>query len=271
MFINISFNLAISISLVSMFVFAILYFIIFRKYNKRNKLNIFEIIRNMLEYSSKSALHMFTIALGLDYFIEGMLLLESVYERYANFFVAVLILSITIFHYIKYVKKLFIDLKEEDVKANEKRTEKFAEYVMFIFLGAMLITPVFYIPRAAAISVDGSMFFTELIKALGCSLTGGYLLVYMNPLGVVRKKDEKTIFDQTEEDFKTDDVEENAEKVEVSEVENIEENKEAKETKTKKTTKSNTSKKSNNKTKTGNNSKKKNSKKGNSNTKSKKK
>lgn len=240
MFINISFNLAISISLVSMFVFAILYFIIFRKYNKRNKLNIFEIIRNMLEFSSKSALYMFMIVLGFDYFIEGLLLLEAVYERYANFFVAVLIISITIFHYIKYVKKLFIDLKEDDVKVNEKRTERFAEYVMFIFLGAMLITPVFYIPRAAAISLDGGMFFTEVIKALGCSLTGGYLLVYMNPLGVVRKKEEKTIFDQTKEDLKIDQIVGNIEEIDVAENENVEEiknekvEKESKEIKSKK-------------------------------------
>lgn len=251
MFLNISLNLALSISVVSLLIFVVLYFIIFRKYNKRNGLSIIDKICNCGEFSSKTALHIFMIILGLDYFIEGMLLIESVYERYANFAVAVIVISLTIFHYIKYFKKLLIDRVEAEVKANEKRTEKFAEYILFIFLGAMIITPIFYIPRAAAICSTAGQFFTEIVKAIGCMLTGGYLMVYMNPLGAVRSKDVKTIFDTV--------VEEEEEKVE-SEVEadnevkneNPEEAKEVKEEK--KETKKNTSKK-----KTTNNSTKKNS------------
>ena len=106
MFLNISLNLALSISVVSLLIFVVLYFIIFRKYNKRNGLSVIDKICNCGEFSSKTALHVFMIILGADYFIEGMLLIESVYERYANFVVAVIVISLTLFHYIKYFKRL---------------------------------------------------------------------------------------------------------------------------------------------------------------------
>lgn len=258
MFLNISLNLALSISVVSLLIFVVLYFIIFRKYNKRNGLSVIDKICNCGEFSSKTALHVFMIILGADYFIEGMLLIESVYERYANFVVAVIVISLTLFHYIKYFKRLFIDRVEAEVKANEKRTEKFAEYILFIFLGAMIITPIFYIPRAAAICSTAGQFFTEIVKAIGCMLTGGYLMVYMNPLGVVRSKDVKTIFDTV--------VEEEEEKVE-SEIkndnevknENVEEVKEVKEEK-KETKKTNSKKKTTKSSKSANNKGKNNPK-----------
>ena len=219
MFLNISLNLTLSICIVSLLIFILLYFILFRKYNKRNGLSVIDKLINCSEFSSKTAVHEFMIILGLDYFIEGMLLIESVYERYANFAVAVIVISLTIFHYIKFVKKLFIDRVAEEVIANEKRTEKFAEYVLLIFLGAMIITPIFYIPKAAAICSTGNQFFTEIIKAVGCMLTGGYLLVYMNPLGVVRSKDVKTIFDTVVEE----DIDNQNEDVKENEKENISE------------------------------------------------
>ena len=105
MFLNISLNLALSISVVALLISVVLYFIVFRKYNKRNGLSVIDKLCNCGEFSSKTALHVFMIVLGLDYFIEGMLLIESVYERYANYVVAVIVISLTIFHYIKYSKK----------------------------------------------------------------------------------------------------------------------------------------------------------------------
>ena len=264
MFLNISLNLALSISVVSLLISVVLYFIIFRKYNKRNGLSVIDKLCNCGEFSTKTALHVFMIVLGLDYFIEGMLLIESVYERYANYVVAVIVISLTIFHYIKYFKKLFIDRVAEEVKENEKRTERFAEYILFIFLGAMIITPIFYIPRAAAICSTAGQFFTEIIKAIGCMLTGGYLMVYMNPLGAVRSKDVKTIFDtvvEEEEIVEKEAVVENEVKKE-----NTEENKEVKEEK--KETKKNTSKKkTTNSSKSSNNKGKNNSKSNTKNTK----
>ena len=128
MFLNISLNLALSISVVALLISVVLYFIIFRKYNKRNGLSVIDKLCNCGEFSSKTALHVFMIVLGLDYFIEGMLLIESIYERYANYVVAVIVISLAIFHYIKYFKKLFIDRVVE-----EKNRKICRIYIVYIF------------------------------------------------------------------------------------------------------------------------------------------
>lgn len=262
MFINISLGVSVVVSAVSILFFTVLYFIIFRNYNKRNEIKFLDSILNCIEYSVQSALHVFVLLLGIDYFIEGMLLVEAVYERYANLFVAVITISAVIYHYIKYVKKLFVDIDREQEKIVEKNTEKFAEYVFFIFLGLMMITPILYIPRAAAIMTDVKSFVIEVIKSIGCFITGAYLMVYMNPLEVIRKKENITFENQDEE------VEE------ITVVENIDNNKEEvkeeKATNTSKDVKKSTSTKNKSKSNKKTNSKKSSSKSKKTSSKSKK-
>ena len=190
MFFNISINLTLSITFISFLLFIVLYFIIYRKYNKRNELNITEIIINCVNFSVKSAIHVFILILGLDYFIEGLLLIEAKYERYANFVVSVFIISGTIYHYIRYIKKSLIDIDKSQIQVKANRNEKIAEYILFIFLGLMIITPILYIPRITAVMIDTKTMFFEILKSIGCTVIGIFLMFYMNPLEIIYKKKE---------------------------------------------------------------------------------
>ena len=253
MFINITLDLTAKILVILLPLFLILYFVIFSKYNKRNKLGIIEIIFNLLEFLMGSMIHLLIFIIGMDFYIEGLLLIDAVYERYANFIVSVLIISGVIYHYIKYIKRLLIDIDEEEIKKNDKRIEKIGEYALFLFLCIMIITPILNLPRIMSLLANKKAMIKEIIESFIASGIGVFLIYHINPLNVIDKS-------------------RYVNKEEVEDKINIERIEEIKETtkNTKKVIKSENDKKNNNKEKIKDNKKSSKKKKTNNKKKSKK-
>lgn len=192
MFYNIKFNLAISICIALIPILAGLYFLIYRKYNKRNELAIYEIINNMFHFVAYSVVAVLIFIIGLDYYLEGMYLIEAVYERYAYYTLGVLFISIDLFSYYKYIKKSFIDITRTEKIKSEENTRNFAEHVILIFLLLMIISPIINLPRFARLVGETETLVIEMLKSLGYMVIGIFLLNVMNPLEILYKNEEVT-------------------------------------------------------------------------------
>lgn len=190
MFYNIKLDLTLIICFLTIPIFSILYFIIYRKYNKRNELSIQEIVKNLLKYVSYSFASTFILIIGIDYYLEGMYLLEAIYERYAYYTLGVIIISFDIFYYYRFIKKSLIDLVKSEVIKEEENTRIFAEHVILIFLGLFIIMPLINLPTFARLIGDKEELINKLIESFGCMVIGIFLLYTMNPLEIIHKNEE---------------------------------------------------------------------------------
>ena len=191
MFINITIDLAVKICAFAVPFFLLLYFVIFRKYNSRNNIIWNDIIFDAIEFLTNSVIHLLIFIIGIDYMIEGLHLLDAVYERYANFIVGVAIISVVIYHYISFIKKLLVDLDPEVIKKEKETNYKFGEYVLFIFLCLLLINPILSLPKFAMHIGFKELLIKEVLMSLGCSAVAIFLLYHINPLNIryVNKED----------------------------------------------------------------------------------
>ena len=190
MFYNIKLDLTLIICFLTIPIFSILYFIIYRKYNKRNELSIQEIVKNLLKYVSYSFASTFILILGIDYYLEGMYLLEAIYERYAYYTLGVIIISFDIFYYYRFIKKSLIDLVKSEVIKEKENTRIFAEHVILIFLGLFIIMPLINLPTFARLLGNKEELINKFIESFGCMVIGIFLLYTMNPLEIIHKNEE---------------------------------------------------------------------------------
>ena len=204
MFYNIKLDLTLIICFLTIPIFSILYFIIYRKYNKRNELSIQEIVKNLLKYVSYSFASTFILILGIDYYLEGMYLLEAIYERYAYYTLGVIIISFDIFYYYRFIKKSLIDLVKSEVIKEKENTRIFAEHVILIFLGLFIIMPLINLPTFARLLGNKEELINKFIESFGCMVIGIFLLYTMNPLEIIQKKEDKNKENKKENKSKTE-------------------------------------------------------------------
>ena len=250
MFYNIKLDLTLIICFLMIPIFSILYSIIYRKYNKRNELSIQEIVKNLLKYVSYSFASTFILILGIDYYLEGMYLIEAIYERYAYYTLGVIIISFDIFYYYRFIKKSLIDLVKSEVIKEEENTRIFAEHVILIFLGLFIIMPLINLPTFARLLGDKEELVNKLVESFGYMVIGIFLLYTMNPLEIIHKNEEIKDINNSEIENK-----------EIKEKENKKDNKIKTKIETKTKNKSNSKAKTKSKTKSKKSNTKKKSKK----------
>ena len=190
----ISVELALSILIGSIIPFAILYFIIFHKYNKRNELKLGEIGNKLIGFVAYSMIILVVLLVGIDAFIEGILSIESKYERISYFIVSVIIISAAIIIYYYHIKRCLINIKKEEKEKIRKGTNKIGEYFLFLFICIMIFMPLINIPKDIAIYIyDKPKACVEVLKEIGYSAIAIFLLYTMNPLKIFDKSDSNDI------------------------------------------------------------------------------
>lgn len=191
MFVNISFGIYVAICILAMFISLALYFVIYKNYIKRNELKLGENLSKCFEFVSKTIVAVFFFVVGIDYLIEGMLLIEAVYERYTNLGVSILVISLDIFFYLRFIKGSFIDIDRNKEKIIEENTNKLSEYVFFFMLCTVIITPILNLPNIVSLFYDTEEFVFEIIKSFTYTIIGCFLMYVMNPLEVLYKEEER--------------------------------------------------------------------------------
>lgn len=181
---NIKFNHITIIVGIYIIVLGIIYYLIFHKHHKRNKVELSELVSLLTTYYSLSVISTLLIAFGIYCFAIAH---EYNYDRadvIMYLITGILIISFTIINYIFYIKRNLVDYNQTIREMNKKAALKVGEVLEFIIFTIFIFTPIWRIPAFIGLFDDKKEMFIEILKSFLLTFGSIILLINLNPLDV---------------------------------------------------------------------------------------
>lgn len=183
---NLSFNAITIILGVYLIAIGILYYVIYHKHHKRNKVELDELVTLVTKFYSLTMLSTFFIYLGGVCMFTANAVKYERSEVVLHIVLGIIIISATIINYIFYIKKSLIDY-DPDIRAeSRKRTIKIGEILELIFLLIFILMPIWQIPTFLELT-EKSEIIIEVLKTFGISIVSIVLLMVLNPVNIKEK------------------------------------------------------------------------------------
>ena len=170
------------------------YYLIYHKHHKRNNIKIDELIELVTKYVSITTISIFIIGCGI-YMIITLAKNRFDYntqETISNFIFGILLISVTIYNYIVYLRNSLKDLNQEVKEAKRKYNLKVGEIIELIVFTILILLPIFKIPVFIKM-VPSKELYIEIAKTVAISVSAIFLLYNLNPIGIkeriFKKKD----------------------------------------------------------------------------------
>lgn len=183
---NLNFNVMTIILGVYLIAIGILYYIIYHKHHKRNKVELDELVTLVTKFYSLTMLSTFFIYLGGACMFAANTVKYERSEVVLHIVLGIIIISATIINYIFYIKKSLIDYDPNIRAENKKRTLKIGEVLELIFFLIFILMPLWQIPTFMKIA-DKKELVIEVLKTFGISIASTVLLIVLNPVDVKGK------------------------------------------------------------------------------------
>lgn len=167
--------------------YGLLYFIIFHKHHKRNKIELFELISLFTKFFALVTVSVFIIVYGIDCILTANKLSYDRTEVITNVTFGILVISVTIINFIFYVKR---NLKDFDItlrEANKIRTIEVGEVLELILLTIMFLMPLWRIPNFIKIFEDKKQLIINIIESFVISIASLIILFNLNPVNIKEK------------------------------------------------------------------------------------
>lgn len=173
----------------------ILYFLIFRKHHKRNKVEIDELISLVAKFYSLTTISLIMIGCGIYLFRNAAIYKYDIEEVRNSLILGVFIISATILNYINYIKKSLNDYNEEIRQEKRKKDLKIGEILLLIILIIFIFIPIIKIPNFIKLKDFRNELYIEIAKSVLISISSVFLLYNLNPTGIkdkiFKKKDKE--------------------------------------------------------------------------------
>lgn len=187
--ININFfSISIGIYLV---VLGIIYYIIFHKHHKRNKIEFSELITLVTKFYSITILSTILIIIGIYVIILADYYKEDRNQVIISLILGIIIISATIINYIFYIKRNLKDLDPEIREKEKKNNIKIGEILELIFFTIFIFTPIWRIPEFMNLTEDKKRLVIEIIKSFLLCIASLFVLFSLNPLDIKGKLHKK--------------------------------------------------------------------------------
>lgn len=182
---SLNFNTATLIFSMYLIFTVILYYIIFHKHHKKNKICLDELISLLSNFFVTTTVSVLFLSVGIYIFIDAFNYLDERIEVISHFIVAILVISIDILNYIYYIKRKLVDVNIVERINIRKNTLKVGEVIQFIVFILIFLVPFFKIPYFVSIKENYSLLITELLKYIGLSIASIIILINLNPLDFI--------------------------------------------------------------------------------------
>lgn len=166
--------------------FGIIYYIIFHKHHKRNKVELFELITLVTKFYVLTTISCLIIALGIYCFYVASLAVETRADVISYIVLGIIIISLTIINYIFYIKLNLRDYNQEIRAENNKKRLKIGEVLEFICFIICILSPIFAIPSFIEVFGDKREMIFRILKSFGICIFGLVLMFQLNPLNIKR-------------------------------------------------------------------------------------
>ncbi len=168
-------------------VLGIMYYFIFHKHHKRNKVEFNELISLLTKYYSLSIISTIIIILGVQCFVFAK---QSNYDRnevILYIFTGILIISATLINYIFYIKRNLRDYNPVTREHNKQVTLKIGEVLELIIFIIFILMPIWRIPVFIDLFDNKKEMIIEILKSFLLSTAAIILIFNLNPLNVKEK------------------------------------------------------------------------------------
>lgn len=176
----------------------LLYFVIFNKHHKRNKVELDELVELFTKFFTLTTISILMIVCGMYLFINAAKYRYELQEAIGNLILGIFIISATIINYISYLRKSLEDYNQEAREVYRKNNFKLGQTLLLIMLILLTVVPLAKIPGLLSkLEKYKEQIYIEIAKQILISISSLFLLININPLGfkekIFKKKEEKEI------------------------------------------------------------------------------
>lgn len=186
-FTNFSITINTFVAIIFFVITTIIYVGIFSKHHKRNKLNYVEISEIFMSYTVLMIISTFILLIAFDLFLTGLEAIEYRRERYANFISSVIMTSIVVWNFIRFLKHNLKDIEISEKETTEKKTLKVGEVLQLIFFIIIMFTPIWRIPEFLKLIENKVELIKQILISFFYSILAIFLLIKLNPLDIKNK------------------------------------------------------------------------------------
>ncbi len=165
----------------------IIYYIIFHKHHKRNKIDLEELISLVTRFYTRTTITVVFIILGIYCIITANEYRENRMEVIYCLVLAITIISIAIINYIFYIKNSLVDPDQEEREATKKATIKIGEILEFIIFTIFILMPIWCIPHFIKLVPERNELIKEIIIVFAISFASIFLMFTLNPINIKEK------------------------------------------------------------------------------------
>lgn len=159
----------------------IIYYFIFRKHHKRNKIEFSELISLVVKFYTTVTVSLVIIAFGIYCIIDANHYKDDRMDVISYLALGIIIISTVIINFIFYIKRSLLDLNPIVREENKKRTLKIGEILELIIFILLIFVPIFRIHNLIEIFDNKKEFIIELVRDIAISCSSIILLVNLNP------------------------------------------------------------------------------------------
>lgn len=186
-FTNYSITINSALIVIFLLLSSVLYVCIFYKHHKRNKLNYVEISEIFISYTVLTIISAFILLIAFDLFLTGLEAIEYRRERYANFASSVIMTSIVVWNFVRFLKHNLKDIEISDKEETDKKTIKVGEILQLVFFIIIIFTPIWRIPEFLKLIENKIELIKQIAISFFYSILAIFLLLKLNPLDIKNK------------------------------------------------------------------------------------
>lgn len=159
------------------------YYFIFKEHHKKNEMTFAEIYPLVIEYFTISIISIILLGIGLGCIIRGCAYNEEIKEVIKEFTIGIIIISLTIIHFIFWIKTHKVDLEISEREEKETKTSNIAEWIELIAFILIIVASIFNIVKYIQF-VEEAEKYKQIGTSILCIIASVILLYNMNPLEV---------------------------------------------------------------------------------------
>jgi hypothetical protein len=190
---NLNFNFTTIIVGIYLIVLGVIYYLIFHKHHKRNKVELFELVSLVTKFYTLTILSTIIIGFGIYCIINANIYIETRSQVVESLLLGIIIISVTIINYIFYIKRNLQDFNQEVREQNKKTIMKIGEILECICFIICILAPILRLPVFIEVFDNRKKLIFEIIKSFAICIAGIILLFALNPLDIKRFFNKKSI------------------------------------------------------------------------------
>ena len=165
----------------------IIYYCIFHKHHKRNKVELDELISLITKFYTLTTFSIIAIIIGIVCIINANQFKDTRSDVITAVFLGIIIITIAIINYVFYIKRNLKDLEQEQREAAKKHIAKVGEILQLIFFIIFILMPIWRIPVFIEVIENKKELIIELVRSFGLSIASIILLNSINPVDIKGK------------------------------------------------------------------------------------